>query len=255
MKAPIVTFPGKLGDMLFAVPAMQALRKLYGGAPLTLVTTPYCQPALTLLLEKLPDLFERVHVKQDYRIESDAPGLQPWRIPPPPSAFSDGHRDVFHLGFRRFPYQHESITETLARHYRLEITPGPWLPRARVDRSGPIVMHAPVGDPWANQVLRELLEMVGGAPVLLAGVVPEFVEYQRMELDRVEGVTLREIESLKDVWDLCDGASAFIGIASAPAVVAAAAGLPCRWVMQRGADHRSVPRGCDVTLVRAKAAA
>lgn len=254
MRAPIVTMPGKLGDLLFAVPAMRAISRLYDGAPVELVTTSYCGPALSLLVERLPDLISRVYVANDYRPTASAPGIQPWRMTPPAALQAEGHRDVFHLGFRRFAHHYESITETLARHYALTIAPGPWLPRVRVDKKGPVVMHAPILDGWGVSVLRELIATLRGREAIIVGDVPDFVAYQRAGLDREEGVTLRETEDLLAVWNLLDGASQFVGVASAPAVVAAGAGLPCRWVMQPGADHRSVPRGCDVQMIRGKAA-
>ncbi len=67
--------------------------------------------------------------------------------------------------------------------------------------------------------------------------------------DELPGVELRDCASLADVADAFDGASRFVGIASAPGVVAAGMGVPCDWILRPGADERCVPRGCRVSVV------
>ena len=122
-------------------------------------------------------------------------------------------------------------------------------------------MHAPVGEPWAAAALREWISQGrSDRPVTLIGTASEFSIYQTMRLDRYEHVTLRETSDLLDVWKILDGAQSFVGVASAPAVVAAASGLPCAWIMRpaptpeiRAVIERCVPRGCKVSVVHCRA--
>lgn len=248
MRAPIVSFPGRLGDSIFAVPTMKAIRTLYE-SPLCFITTPFCGPAVTLM-QKIPGLIETVGICTSYKPTGTEPGLQPWTVPVPPRLMEDGHRDIFHLGMRRHPYPHESITESIGAHYGIKIKSGPWLPEIKPTKGGHVVMHAPVGEAWPNAVLRELLSQQKGKQVLLIGQPREYATYEQMRLNEQEGVRIRDVSSMLDVWEALDGASSFVGVASAPGVVAAGAGLPCRWAIQPGGDERCIPRGCDVVIAR-----
>jgi hypothetical protein len=207
-----------------------------------------------------PGLIESVTIYDRYQPTAMEPGLQPVAIPIPTDLLAGGHRDVFHLGLRRHALPHERLPETIASSYGLTIRPGPWLRPVRVDQMGHRVMHAPVGEPWAAAALRELLnQSLSGCPVTLIGTASEYSIYQSMKLDRHKSVTLRETSDLLDVWKALDGAHSFWGVASAPAVIAAASGLICRWVLRpaptleaRAIIERCVPRGCDVSVVHCR---
>lgn len=246
-KGPIVTFPGKAGDLLFAVPTMRALRHLYR-APLTLVVTRYCLPSLALVLEQ-PDLWsdEGAALNGSYRPTSDQPGMQPHVVGVPRELLADGHRDILHLGLTRFPHRGESIVQTIAAPWVPGRTkPGPWLVGGRTDKSGPVVMHAP--ERFTRWLVDRVPVEAKRRPVIVVGSPGEFVAHQAAGLDKIDGVTLRQTDDLCDVRDVAVGASEFVGVASAVAVAMAGLGYPCRWTMQPGSDARWIPLGCDVTI-------
>lgn len=256
MRAPIVSMPGKSGDLVLTIPTIRALAHLYQ-TPVKLLTTRFCEPAFRLLLAQ-PDLVESIHVYEQYRPTADAPGLQPIHIPVPSTLVEGGHRDLFALGLRRYPTPSETLSESIAAPYGVRIADGPWLGQASVNPDGPLLMHAPVAESWTHPVLRALLERRSSSRrVWLVGPAAEYSIYQSMRLDQIDGVELRETEDLMAVRELCDGASGFLGVASAPAVVAAGCGLPSRWVMRPGSTaaaraviDRAVPRGCPVSILR-----
>lgn len=244
--------PGKLGDLVATVPLLQELRRVYGGAAIDFVTSPYSAAAIELIIEACPGLLGEVAIMDSYRPTATEPGLQPFFMPVPREWYRDGHRDVFHLGYRRHPNAREDLTACLAATYGLKPRIGPWLdcPKRAGSAAGALVAHAPVTDvPGAGAALRELLDRVRGREVILVGTVREFVAYQELQLDRMPGVRPKEMESLIDVWRLaCEGAAGFTGVASAPAMVAAASGLPCTWVLQAGGTKTCVPKGCSVRV-------
>jgi hypothetical protein len=88
----LVTFPGKMGDLLYALPTVIGLKERLK-CEVDLLTSPYCGPILPLLRE-LPYL-GRVLTDETYRPSSDGFGLQPWQMSEP-----SGYDRVFHLGYR-----------------------------------------------------------------------------------------------------------------------------------------------------------
>lgn len=231
-----------------AIPLMRRLVQIYK-APCDFVTTPYCAAMLDLLVEE-PGLVNEVHVYDDYKPTDTQPGMQPFTLPIPPALLKGGHRDIFNLGFRRFPLPHEDLTACMGTAYGLENWGGgPWLRLAKVDKKGPIIMHAPVENATHHPVIRELLTKVTGRQVLLVGTCAEYPIYQKLRLDELPGVTLKPVDNLLQVWELCEGASGFLGVASSPAMVCAGAGLPSKWVLQAGGRTWCIPRKCDVSVI------
>lgn len=119
----LVTFPGKLGDLLYSLPAARALgRRL--GLPVELMTSAYCAAALPLL-ERQPYL-AGVHLDPAYRLQALGFGCQPWRMSEPP-----GYRRVLHLGFRpqrarRLAFRQHLIEYfflSLGHHYGIALEP------------------------------------------------------------------------------------------------------------------------------------
>ena len=231
-----------------AVAIMKRLRAIYR-EPIDLLTTPHCAAAVPLLMEE-PELIGSVSIQEDYRPTATQPGLQPIALPIPRELLRDGHRDVFHLGFRRFPLPHEDLAACMGSSYGLaDWSGGPWLRPARLDKKGHIIAHAPVEQQENQAPLRELLAQVRGRDVVIVGTSREFVIYQQMELDQIPGVTLRHVDNCLDIWEACQGAAGFTGISSSPAMVCAGAGLPSKWVLQRGGNSWCAPRGCDVRII------
>lgn len=246
---PIITHPGKNGDLLFALKVVRELVALYG-APATIVTSPFCLPVCELL-KCQDDIVADVFVDQSYQAVADEPGLQPWMIDVPRQT---PHRDVIHLGLRRHPWPGENIADAMGEPYQIKAKPGPWMKRARRDDNGHAVFSAPVTDVTIAPLMetwRSALHSTAalGRRVVLAGSPAECEVYESVSLNRLPGVEIRSCANLAEFADACNGAASFFGVASAPAVVAAAIGLPCDWIMRPGSDERWVPKGCDVRVV------
>ncbi len=89
----LVTFPGKLGDLLYTLPAVMQLGRHFN-APVSLQTSDYCRAAVPLL--RIQPCLEDCFIDPEYRLEHLRYGCQPWRMTEP-----DGTGPVFHLGFRQ----------------------------------------------------------------------------------------------------------------------------------------------------------
>lgn len=253
MSAPIVTFPGKLGDLVYALDVLRDLVGLYR-APATLVITPSCEAAIPLI-KRYPGLVSEVVVSREYKPTGDECALQPADVPVPSHLFGGVHRDVLHLGLRRHPLKGETLADAIGSHFQIRSRGGPWLHLARVTHDGHVVTHAPMqGRPLTRETLALWRSEVvsassSGRRVVLVGTTDELRTYCMLGLDDLPGAELRDCASLADVVDACDGASRFVGVASAPAVVAAGSGLPCDWILRPGTDRRWLPRGCQVAVI------
>ncbi len=91
-QATLITCPGKLGDLLYAMPLAIQIGRRFGGE-LHLQISDYCRPALELL--RAQPYLDRVFIDQAYRLRDAAFGCQPWAMSEPP-----GYERVFHLGLR-----------------------------------------------------------------------------------------------------------------------------------------------------------
>ncbi|MFH1139805.1 MAG: hypothetical protein V1816_27320 [Pseudomonadota bacterium] len=88
----LFTFPGKLGDLVYSLPAVRAAAA-YFRRRVFFQTSEFCRPALPLL-SSLP-FIAGAFLDPDYRLEHARFGVQPYLMSEPP-----GFSTVFHLGFR-----------------------------------------------------------------------------------------------------------------------------------------------------------
>lgn len=111
-----VAHPGKMGDALYALPAVKWLCKKYG-CKADFYTSEYCKP-LTPLLEYQPYINKAV-IPEEYRIEHMGCGIQPWHMPIP----EDNYDAVFQLGFKQTPDKslHDWIRESVGISEQLPV--------------------------------------------------------------------------------------------------------------------------------------
>lgn len=89
----LVTFPGKMGDLIYSLPAIISLREHFG-CSIDYQTSEYCRPAISLI--KSQPCIEDCFIDPDYVLENFYYGCQPPLMSEPP-----GYDRVFHLGFRK----------------------------------------------------------------------------------------------------------------------------------------------------------
>ena len=91
-KKILFTFPGKLGDLIYSLPAVRA-GALHFKTRVYYQTSEFCRPALPLLNQQpyIAEAFIDPHYKPDHARF----GLQPYIMTEPP-----GYSEIFHLGFR-----------------------------------------------------------------------------------------------------------------------------------------------------------
>ena len=88
----LVTFPGKLGDLIYTLPAVMSLAR-QKNRPVTYLTSPYCRAAQPLL--KIQPYIDACLVDHEYRLEHLEYGCQPFTMSEPA-----GFDRIYHLGFR-----------------------------------------------------------------------------------------------------------------------------------------------------------
>ena len=88
----LVTFPGKLGDLIYTLPAVMSLAR-QNNSPITYLTSTYCQAAQPLLEKQ--SYIDTCLIDYDYRLEHTHYGCQPYTMSEPA-----GFDQVYHLGFR-----------------------------------------------------------------------------------------------------------------------------------------------------------
>lgn len=92
------THPGKMGDLLWSLPTVNALSKKYD-TKIEFITSKYCAPLKEFL--EYQEFIEKVIISEEYVAQHHDFGTQPWEVP------VDGQYDeVFHLGFRETPQKH-----------------------------------------------------------------------------------------------------------------------------------------------------
>ncbi len=87
-----ITHPGKIGDLLYALPIAKWLCEQQG-CQADFYTSEVGRPALRLLERQ--SCIRHARIAPGYQIHGNGPGIQPWEMPVPP-----GYDHVYHLGFR-----------------------------------------------------------------------------------------------------------------------------------------------------------
>ncbi len=91
-KPILVTFPGKLGDLVYTLPAVMSLKDHFG-RPIHFMTSPYCRAAQKLL--KAQPYLDECFIEENYVLDHVRYGCQPYQMSEP-----EGYAEIFHLGFR-----------------------------------------------------------------------------------------------------------------------------------------------------------
>lgn len=229
MSRPVVTMPGKMGDVLLALPVAREIAAMHR-APVTFITSAYCAPLLPLIT-----LCDYVHgviamSEDQYKVEHTHFGAQPWLMP----VEAEPMENTYHLGFRHFPLSGQPVSWLAGEPYAIRPEPGPWLPRVRVDPAGPVLVelgtHVAIAG-WAA---------LHGRPIRWLSTPPR----------RVIGDDIVLSEDYFEIHEALQGCSMFVGAQSGPSKVAMGAGVPVVWPHREGVEQaRWVHPGCDVRTV------
>lgn len=112
----LVTFPGKIGDCLWAMASMKEIAKRQGKG-IAVALSPYLKPLQRLLM--LQDWVQECMILPDWQVEFNAP-VTP-RIPP---SIPDGY-DVIHLGLEHWP--DPTLPQAFARIVDVYPDGTPWI--------------------------------------------------------------------------------------------------------------------------------
>ena len=88
----LVTFPGKLGDLIYTLPAVMTLARSQN-CLVTYQTSPYCRIAQSLVATQ--PYIDDCLIDEEYRLEHQKYGCQPYTMGEPA-----GFDRIYHLGFR-----------------------------------------------------------------------------------------------------------------------------------------------------------
>jgi SAM-dependent methyltransferase len=101
--------PGKIGDALYALPAVRELCRRHRTTA-DFYTSAYCAPMVRLI--EAQACIERVVVSPDYVLQDFGCGARPWQVPVPP-----GYDAVYQMGFSSYP--EKSIPDHIAQSVQL----------------------------------------------------------------------------------------------------------------------------------------
>lgn len=87
--------PGKMGDALYALPAIREIAQRHG-EPLDFYTSSYCEPLRRLF--EAQACIDRFIVATDYVLVDFGCGARPWQVPVP-----EGYEAVYQMGFADMP--------------------------------------------------------------------------------------------------------------------------------------------------------
>jgi hypothetical protein len=107
----VCTFPGKLGDLLWSLPTMNAIARKHR-CKIDVATSEYCRRALRFVSEQ--KFVRTAFVPEGYVIQYDSWGIQPWVMP------VNGYRHVYHLGFKSMPGLEDRLRDCIAREAGIE---------------------------------------------------------------------------------------------------------------------------------------
>jgi ubiquinone/menaquinone biosynthesis C-methylase UbiE len=216
--------PGKMGDALYALPAIRELCRRRG-ARADFYTSSYCAPLRRLF--EAQECIDKFVVSPDYVLVDFGCGARPWDVPVP-----GGYDAVFQMGFREYPP--DSIPDYIARCAGLP----PGLPikydfdLPAPDIAGPYIVTAPRGHTAYSPVFRAVADY-SPIPVVEVGAAGDGTGSPRA-VDRT-GLDMLEVLP----W--LAGCRGFFGLHSAMLVLAN--GFPVvRVAPQGGWDMRHVVR-------------
>lgn len=242
--------PGKMGDLLFSMLIAREIARQYG--LVDVVTSAYCEPVAPLLA-RLPYV-GRVSVltENDYRIEHTHFGAQPWRMKWATPEVADGMRhgmtDVYHLGFRHFPFPGQSVPELCGEPYGIKPSPGPWLSGVERDPAGPVAVHLGSRPDRLGWLLNFAQQQ--GRKIRLVGAAHEFRDVPGFSSFLHAIGQLVIVNGYDNIADALSGCSEFWGVNSGPSIVAMGAGLPVTWPHDPHNERaRWAHHGCQVNTV------
>lgn len=121
----LFTHPGKLGDLLWAMPTVKAIA---GGGQVDLMVSGYCKPLVSLLAAQ--SYIRKVILYERWELKGGAPE-EAWN--PGPVGFREGeYQEVIHLGYRNWPaptlgeYYPKLMRETYGLDLKVDFNQ-PWL--------------------------------------------------------------------------------------------------------------------------------
>lgn len=203
------THPGKIGDALYALPAVRALCEKHGCAA-DFYTSEYCRPALGVL--RAQPYVREAKVADGYQPERSDCGVQPWAMPTP-----DGYDAVYHLGFRSVPDRplHEWIAaEVGVNGHRPEI----WYDfAARPTLAGPYVVVSARGSSDFADLFRQVIDENPVTVVEIGGTGESVGRGRSLDLTGLD---------MLDTLPWIANASGFVGLSSAMLVLANGFGIP-----------------------------
>jgi SAM-dependent methyltransferase len=215
--------PGKMGDALYALPAVRSIARRHG-APVDFYTSEYCAPLKRLF--EAQDCVDRFVVAHDYVLQDFGCGCRPWQVPVPA-----GYDAVYQLGFRDMP--DGPIPEFIARSAGVDCGEVRYdFPSFTLDMPEPYIVSAPRGHTAYSPLFRELVarSRVAIVEVGAAG-----------DGTGAPGVVDRTGLDMLEVLPLLAGSVGFVGLQSAMLVLAN--GFPIPKVAPRGVwDMRHVMR-------------
>jgi len=212
MKLIACSHPGKMGDALYALPAVAELCRIHD-AKCDFFTSDYCLP-LKDLIEAQPYIRQMI-VPAAYEVKAMDCGCQPWEMPIDPR----GYAGVFQMGFRGVPggFIAEHIAESVG------------LPRAigqRVEYKVPphdlgfgpqgYIVLAPRGETSYAALLREFA-LRSPLPTVEIGAPGQAVIPSGNHNARHFDMTC---PSMLRMASIIAGAKAYIGLMSGPLVIA-----------------------------------
>lgn len=103
MKKIACCHPGKIGDVLFALPAIRTIAE-QRGCLVDFWTSKYCAPLRKLF--EYQSCINKFYISQEYKVSNTGRGLQPYQVPVP-----SNYDVVYQMGFMNYPKQplHEYI--------------------------------------------------------------------------------------------------------------------------------------------------
>lgn len=193
--------PGKIGDALYTLPTIHAICER-DDAVADFYTSEVCRPAENLF--RYQDHINDFIVPENYVIEGDGQGIQPWSMPVP-----SGYDRVFQLGFSSFPAGplHKFIAKSAGLSANDVQPPKYKYPDKKFYDDPYLVMvyNKLRGYPPMYRVYRELLDELN-IRIVQTGVVSDHVDGPS---DNLTGI------DLLDVISLLAGARLYLGFYSA----------------------------------------